>query len=70
MLRRIMIGLLTIASLGAGSTVHAFAFSGGVAHVVTHPLAVSTTMLTQHQPASPFALADWPGTRRQAQKRS
>ena len=70
MLRRLMIGLLTIASLGAGSTVHAYAVFGGVAHVVTHPLAVSTTMLTEHQLASPRALVDWPSTTRQAQKRS
>jgi len=41
MLRRILFGLLTAAAVGAGPTAHAFAFSGGVAHVVTHPIAVS-----------------------------
>ena len=48
MLRRITIGLLTAAAVLAGPTAHAFAFSGGVSHVVTHPLAVSTTMPTEH----------------------
>jgi hypothetical protein len=48
MLRRITIGLLTAAAVVAGPTAHAFAFSGGVSHVVTHPLAVSTTMPTEH----------------------
>ena len=40
--------LLTAAAVVAGPTAHAFAFSGGVSHVVTHPLAMSTTMPTEH----------------------
>jgi len=37
MLAKIMIVLVTAAALTAGPTADAFAFSGGVSHVVTHP---------------------------------
>jgi len=38
MLGKITIVLATAAALTAGLTANAFAFSGGVSHVVTHPL--------------------------------
>jgi hypothetical protein len=37
MLAKIMIVLVTAAALTAGPTADAFAFSGGVSHVITHP---------------------------------
>ena len=37
MLAKIMIVFVTAAALAAGPTADAFAFSGGVSHVVTHP---------------------------------
>jgi len=37
MLAKIMIVVVTAAALAAGPTADAFAFSGGVSHVVTHP---------------------------------
>jgi hypothetical protein len=39
MLAKIMIVVVTAAALAAGPTADAFAFSGGVSHVVTHPAA-------------------------------
>jgi hypothetical protein len=37
MLAKSMIVVVTAAALAAGPTADAFAFSGGVSHVVTHP---------------------------------
>ena len=51
MLLRITIGLAIGAALSAGPAADAFAFSGGVAHVVTHPLAMSTSVPTEHAAA-------------------
>jgi hypothetical protein len=51
MLRRITIGLAIGAVLSAASAADAIAFSGGVAHVVTHPLAVSTSVPTDYAAA-------------------
>jgi hypothetical protein len=42
MLRRMIIGLVTTAAVGTGLTGNAFAFSGGVSHVVTYPVAMTT----------------------------
>jgi hypothetical protein len=42
MLRRMIIGLVTTAAVGTGLTGNAFAFSGGVSHVVAYPVATST----------------------------
>lgn len=42
MLHRTMIGLVTAAAVAAGLTGNAFAFSGGVSHVVAHPVAMTT----------------------------
>jgi hypothetical protein len=41
MLVKIMIVFVTAAALTAGLTAGAFAFSGGVSHVVTHPIAMT-----------------------------
>jgi hypothetical protein len=41
MLRKIMIVFATAAALAAGLTANAFAFSGGVSHVVTHPVSMA-----------------------------
>jgi hypothetical protein len=51
MLRRITIGLAIGAALSAASVPDAFAFSGGVAHVVTHPLPVRTSVPTDYAAA-------------------
>jgi hypothetical protein len=42
MLRRMIIGLVTTAAVAAGLAGNAFAFSGGVSHVVAHPVAMAT----------------------------
>ena len=55
MLRRIMIGLATGAALSAGPAADAFAFSGGVSHVVTHPIAMSPSVPSDHASARPDA---------------
>jgi len=51
MLRRIMIGLATGAALSAGPAADAFAFSGGVSHVGTHPVAMSTSVPSDYAAA-------------------
>ena len=51
MLRRITIGLAIGAALSAGPTADAFAFSGGVSHVVTHSLAMSPSVPSDHAAA-------------------
>jgi hypothetical protein len=56
MLRKIMIVFATAAALAAGLTANAFAFSGGVSHVVTHP--VSMAPYHPREPAKTSALAD------------
>jgi hypothetical protein len=48
MLAKIMIIFVTAAVLAAGPTADAFAFSGGVSHVVTHP--ISTAASGDHNP--------------------
>src|SRR5438477_9422459 len=55
MLRRITIGLTIGAALSAGPAADAFAFSGGVSHVVTHPIAMSTSVSSDHASARPDA---------------
>ena len=50
MLAKIMIVFMTAAALTAGPTADAFAFSGGVSHVVTHP--ASKTAGAYHSPYS------------------
>jgi hypothetical protein len=42
MLRRMIISLVTTAAVAAGLTGNAFAFSGGVSHVVAHPVPMTT----------------------------
>jgi hypothetical protein len=42
MLHRMIIGLVTAAAVAAGLIGNAFAFSGGVSHVVAHPVAMTT----------------------------
>jgi hypothetical protein len=42
MLHRMIIGLVTTAAVAAGLTGNAFAFSGGVSHVVAYPVATTT----------------------------
>jgi hypothetical protein len=42
MLHRMIIGLVTAAAVGTGLTGNAFAFSGGVSHVVAYPVATTT----------------------------
>jgi hypothetical protein len=46
MLTKIMTVFVTAAALAAGPTADAVAFSGGVSHVVTHPLAMTTAAVT------------------------
>ena len=43
MLRKVTLIFVTAAALVAGATTNAFAFSGGVSHVVTHPVAPDTS---------------------------
>jgi hypothetical protein len=45
-LGKITMVLVTAAALTAGLTANAFAFSGGVSHVVTHPVAMTTGIVT------------------------
>jgi hypothetical protein len=52
MLARIMIVFVTAATLSAGLTADAFAFSGGVSHVVTHP--ASRAAGADHSPYSGY----------------
>jgi hypothetical protein len=42
MLHRMIIGLVAAAAVGTGLTGNAFAFSGGVSHVVAYPVATTT----------------------------
>jgi hypothetical protein len=51
-LGKITMVLVTAAALTAGLTANAFAFSGGVSHVVTHPVAMTTGIVTA-MPADP-----------------
>jgi hypothetical protein len=51
-LGKITMVLVTAAALTAGLTANAFAFSGGVSHVVTHPVAITTGAVTA-MPADP-----------------
>jgi hypothetical protein len=46
MSRKIMLVLVAAAALAAVPIANAVAFSGGVSHVVTHPLAVTTAAVT------------------------
>jgi hypothetical protein len=52
MLGKITIVLATAAALTAGLTANAFAFSGGVSHVMTRPVAMTTGIVTA-MPADP-----------------
>jgi len=55
MLTKIMIAFVTAAVLSAGVTADALAFSGGVSHVMTHP--VSTTASGHHSRYSCYSQA-------------
>jgi hypothetical protein len=51
-LGKITMVFMTAAALTAGLTANAFAFSGGVSHVVMHPVAMTTGIVTA-MPADP-----------------
>src|SRR5262249_11608612 len=51
MLTKMMTVIVAAAALTAGLTPDAFAFSGGVSHVVTHPAPVIAVPMTRSTPA-------------------
>ena len=56
MSRKIIIVLVVAAALAAGPTANAVAFSGGVPHVVTHPLAMTTAAVAAMPITRPTAV--------------
>jgi hypothetical protein len=66
MLHRMIIGLVTAAAVAVGLTGNAFAFSGGVSHVVAYPVATTTDdVVAMPSDATAARLRDVPELSRQ-----